>query len=96
MERYIRKMYVREYKALYNAFGIGHSCWDQLYLNFSPYVFCIDNRPSIIGQYLVLEDFVKRVKRDDPAFVYYWGIDKFLEVYKDAVYNNLKIQKESV
>lgn len=76
-----------EYKNLMEIFGIKGRCWDMLYLNYSNYTFCPENRKDIIAQYLLLESFAERAK--SVGFVYYYGIDRFLSQYKSAVYRCL-------
>lgn len=81
---------VKEYHKMVDAFGVGSSVWDMLYTTFNNNVFCEDNRPSIIGQYLTWYDFTKMLREND--IIYYWGIDEFLKVYKNAVQSCLKIE----
>lgn len=80
----------KEYQQMADAFGIGTSGWDMLYTKFNSYVFCEDNRPSIIGQYLTWYDFTKMLRENN--VIYYYGIDEFLKVYKNAVQSCLKIE----
>lgn len=78
-----------EYKKLVHLFGINNSLWSQMYLRFSCYSFCEANQKYIIAMYLILEDFSERAKEEN--FVYYFGIDSFLESYKKAVYEKLNL-----
>lgn len=78
-----------EYCALCAAFGVYSSLWCVLYRKFSVSTFCDANKKSIIGEYLVWEDFVERAK--EVNFEYYCGIDDFLSEYKNAVYNCLNL-----
>ena len=78
------------YDNLCKAFGVYHSrSWDDLHLHFSPHVFCEANRPIFIAEYLVWKDFVEIAKEHN--IPYYWGIDKFLEEYKSAVENRVRL-----
>lgn len=79
-----------EYEHLKELFGIGSSCWNMLHKRCSSYVFCEENRGSLIAEYLILEDFASRAKKE--GFVYYYGIDVFLKEYKKAVYDRLNLQ----
>lgn len=81
-----------EYRAMFNAFGVGSRAWDMLYTTFNSYVFCDENRVSIIGQYLTWYDFTKLLRKNN--IVYYLGIDEFLKEYKYAVQSYLKIELE--
>lgn len=77
-----------EYERLSQQFGIFSRLWNDMYTSFSWYIFCKANRKYIIAMYLLLEEFAKDAKEAD--FVYFWGIDKFLEEYKAPVYRCLK------
>lgn len=79
----------KEYNALCTAFGVRSVAWSILYQNFSPFIFCDANKKSIIAEYLIWEDFVKRAKEVD--FAYYCKIDDFLREYRNAVYNCLNL-----
>lgn len=78
----------RQYELLKELYGIQSSSWSMLHEQFNRYVFCEANRKSLIGEYLVWEEFVEEAKRLD--VVYYYGIDLFLKEYKNAVYSCLK------
>lgn len=82
-----KKMVQDEYIQLTKLYGLNSRTWDMLHLNYSRYAFCPANRKSFISEYLAWEDFVKRAKKYDLA--YYFGIDTFLEEYKNAVYSCL-------
>lgn len=79
----------KEYHALCTAFGVYSRLWYDLYHKFSIFTFCDANKKSIIGEYLVWEDFVERAK--EVNFEYYYGIDDFLSEYKNAVYSCLNL-----
>lgn len=87
--RTIKQQLHAEYEHLCSAFGVGHRCWDDLHCTFSIYVFCEANRASFIGEYLIWKEFTERAKKHN--FVYYQGIDIFLEEYKRAVENRVKL-----
>lgn len=77
-----KKALLKEYKALSQLYGLNH-VWDMIHYNFSPYIFCKENRASLIAEYLTWQDFVERAKK--AGFIYYCGIDIFLKEYKRAV-----------
>lgn len=83
-----------EYNALDTMFCFGTSGWHMIHEHYSGYMFCPENRRSLIGQYLVLQDFVGRchdfTKETGRTIPYYLGIDTFLEEYKRAVEGCLK------
>ena len=87
-----RAKLAKEYDHIFSIFGIGGRCWDELHFRPNCYAFCPANQKSFIAEYLILEEFVERAKKVD--FVYYWGIDKFLEAYHDVVYKRVKIDEE--
>lgn len=72
-----------EYRGLSQAFGIHSSGWDMVHRNYSPSMFCKENRLALIGEYLTWKYFVERAKKYD--VIYYCGIDEFLAEYKDAI-----------
>lgn len=76
---------VSNYKALCAVFGVGSRSWDGLHLRFSQYVFCPENRLSLVGEYLMWQDFIIRAKEFN--IPYYQGIDDFLKEYREAVMN---------
>lgn len=80
-----------EYEHLKALFGLNRG-WDQIHLNFSPWMFCPANQRSLIAEYLIWEEFVERAKEYNLS--YYRGIDKFLKEYKEAVYNRVHIDPE--
>lgn len=86
----IKQQLHEEYEALCTAFGIGSRCWDELHCRYSTYVFCKANRESFIGEYFILKYFTERARKAD--FVYYQGIDMFLEEYKTAVYSRVNLE----
>lgn len=75
------------YEAMCEIYGVNSRSWDEIHCHFSPYMFCKDNRKSLVAEYLMWEEFVEDAKKYD--IPYYIGIDEFLEKYKDAVYNCL-------
>lgn len=77
----------RDYKSLCNYFGVRSSLWTMAHETFSPTMFRA-NKNSLIGEYLIWEEFVKRAK--SLGVIYYYGIDVFLEEYKEAVYSSFK------
>lgn len=78
------KEYVEErYNLLFELYGVQSRGWSMLHEQFNKYVFCSDNRNSLIVEYLVWEDFVEDAKRFNVP--YYMGIDNFLKEYKNAV-----------
>lgn len=77
-----------KYKLLVAIFGVNYSVWDMIHTKYTPSMFCIENRKSIIAEYLIWKEFVKDAKAMN--FTYYCGIDSFLEAYKTAVYSCLK------
>lgn len=85
-----RKSLKEEYDKLCWLFGVKSRMWPMLYEKFSSCVFCDENKKSIIAEYLMWEDFVERAKKLD--FVYYYGIDAFLNAYKSAVYSCLNLE----
>lgn len=80
-----------QYKLLFSLYGIGSRVWDDMYRSFSAYTFCDANKKSIIAMYLELEEFTLQAKAY--GVVYYCGIDDFLELYHNAVYNCLNIKE---
>lgn len=80
----------KEYQMLCELFGVASRCWDMIHLNYSQYVFCPENQKALIAEYLIWEEFVKRAHRE--GFVYYFGIDEFLEQYKLPVYKRLNLK----
>lgn len=80
----------QEYDALCSVFGIGQGLWLQLHESPSPYAFCEANRKSFIAEYFMLEEFSEKAKEE--GFIYYFGIDTFLEAYKNVVYNRVRIE----
>lgn len=77
-----------EYELLTEIYGINSSCWSMVHENFSRYLFCTENKKSLISEYLALEDFTERAKKF--GVIYYYGIDVFLKKYKKAVYSCLQ------
>ena len=87
-----KQLLAEEYSHLLALFGVESRGWDEIHLNFSHYIFCPANQRNLIAEYLIWEEFVERAKKYN--FVYYWGIDKFLKEYKNAVYSRVKIDAE--
>lgn len=81
-----------QYEHICGIFGIGSRSWTELHRKPSPYAFCPANQKSFIAEYLMLEEFVEDAKKVD--FAYYYGIDDFLEAYRDVVYKRVKIDSE--
>lgn len=81
-----------EYERLKALFGLDSGCWDMLHLNFSRCAFCPKNQASFIAEYLLWQEFVEKAKA--VGFIYYFGIDKFLEEYKEAVHSRVHIDSE--
>lgn len=75
------------YKMALELFGVNGRLWSMLYCQYSPSVFCMENRKSIISEYLFWEEFVQELQAQ--GIVYYYGIDDFLKSYKKAVYGCL-------
>lgn len=67
----------RQYELLKELYGIQSSGWSMLHERFNRYVFCEANRKSLIGEYLVWEEFVEEAKRFD--VVYYYGVLKGIQ-----------------
>lgn len=68
------KEYVKErYDLLFELYGVQSRGWSMLHEQFNRYVFCPDNRKSLIAEYLVWEDAKKF------NVPYYMGIDSFLK-----------------
>lgn len=84
-----KEEYKAIYKHLFEAFGVGSRSWDDIHCHFSPYMYCPENRLNITGEYLVWKDFVEHAKKF--GVVYYQGIDTFLEEYKNAIENRVKL-----
>lgn len=82
----------KEYEMLCSLFGVGSRCWSMVHLNYSYQMFCPKNKKDIIAEYLIWEEFVERAQ--EKGFVYYFGIDRFLEQYKLPVYKCLNIVDE--
>lgn len=78
----------KEYQLFCQLFGVGSRCWSIVHLNYSYQMFCPKNKKDIIAEYLIWEEFVERAKKK--GFIYYFGIDRFLEQYKLPVYKCLK------
>lgn len=78
-----------EYKHLQEVFGAKGGLWTSMMTHFSPAVFCEGNRAAIIAEYLIWKDFVRRAK--EIGFIYYYGIDQFLEAYKNAVESRINL-----
>ena len=53
-------------------------------------MFCPENQKALIAEYLIWEEFIERAQRE--GFVYYFGIDRFLEQYKLPVYKRLNVE----
>lgn len=52
------KEYVKErYDLLFELYRVQSRGWSMLHEQFNRYVFCPDNRKSLIAEYLVWEDF---------------------------------------
>lgn len=81
------------YKAAAELYGVKCSLWSMIHENFSPSMFCEENRKSIISEYLFWEELVQEMKKENVP--YYQGIDIFLQEYKNAVYNCLNITLEA-
>lgn len=88
----IEQILEENYSRLKAIFGVESRGWDEIHLNFSRWIFCPANQRTLIAEYLMWEEFVEDAKKHN--FVYYWGIDKFLEEYKRAVYRRVKIDEE--
>lgn len=76
------------YKLAVEFYGVKSRLWSSLYMFYSPSVFCKENRKSIISEYLFWEEFTQELKA--AVIIYYYGIDRFLDAYKKAVYGCLK------
>lgn len=81
-----------EYQHLTALYGVNSRGWDEIHIHFSPLMFCPANQRSLIAEYLIWEEFAERAKKHD--FVYYWGIDEFLDRYKRSVYSRIMIDEE--
>lgn len=79
----------KEYQLLCQLFGVASRCWDMVHLNYSYQMFCPENKRDLIAEYLIWEEFVERAQKE--GFVYYYGIDAFLEKYKLPVYKCLNL-----
>lgn len=82
------------YKVLY---GIDSRCFADLWERYNAAAFCPENRKYCIAMYLELEDFVHTISRTKQRFAnyrfsYYYGINRFLRNYRDAVYSCLNIE----
>ena len=75
---------------LCELFGVSSRCWDMVHLNYSYQMFCPENQKALIAEYLIWEEFIERAQRE--GFVYYFGIDRFLEQYKLPVYKRLNVE----
>ena len=75
--------YTEMYYHLRDAFGITSSGWSMIHEQYSPSMFCRENRLNIVGEYLVWKDFVEHAKKFDVP--YYVGINTFLAEYQRAV-----------
>lgn len=51
----------RQYELLKELYGIQSSGWSMLHERFNRYVFCEANRKSLIGEYLVWEEYKNAV-----------------------------------
>lgn len=82
-----------ELKSIYDEakqrFGIYSSLWSESHLNYSPYTFGGVNKKELIFEYLFWESLIPQMK--DEGLPYYYGIDEFLQEYKEAVYNCLNL-----
>lgn len=78
-----------EYQHLKAIYGVHSRSWSEIHENFSPYMFCKENRKSLIAEYLTWEEFVRRCNEYKVDVPRYFGIDIFLREYKDAVYSCL-------
>lgn len=83
-----KKALLKEYKALCQLYGLNRG-WDMIHCNFSPFMFCKENRASLIAEYLTWQDFVKRANK--VGFIYYCGIDTFLSEYKNAIESRVNL-----
>lgn len=83
-----KELLAKEMKCYEEAFGVGSHSWNELHLTFNPNMFCPANRKSYIGEYLTLEWMANICRKHN--IVYYYGIDVFLEEYKNAVYSCLQ------
>lgn len=77
------------YKSLCDTFGVSCGAWDMIHLHFSPSMFCEDNRPTLIAEWLIWKDFVQSAKECNVP--YYVGIDTFLKEYEYAVMSRVKL-----
>lgn len=77
----------QEFKDMYfhfkHAFGVNNSGWDMIHRNYSPSMFCKENRLNLTSEYLTWKWIVPYLKKYD--IPYYCGIDDFLSEYKKAV-----------
>ena len=89
---------VARYDALCVAFGVYSGAWSMIHEHYSPSMFCIENRHSLIGEYLVWEEFVRECNKyqeiTGERIPFYFGILTFLEEYQRAVFNCLKDVEE--
>lgn len=79
----------KEYRALCIAFGVNSGSRCSLYNESGLYTYYDASKKSLIGEYLVWEDFTERARA--VGFVYYSGIDDFLREYRRTVYKSLNL-----
>lgn len=77
------------YKSLCETFGVYKGGWDMIHLHFSPSMFCEENRPTLIAEWLIWNAFVKTAKEHNVP--YYIGIDTFLKEYEKAVMSRVRL-----
>lgn len=70
------KEYVEErYNLLFELYGVQSRGWSMLHEQFNRYVFCPDNRKSLIAEYLVWEDLQKTQRNS--MFLIIWELITF-------------------
>lgn len=85
----IKEELTEEYITLCKLYDPFNRCWRMMHYNFSSTVFCKENRASLIAEYLTWQDFVKRA--NEVGFIYYRGIDTFLNEYKNAIESRINL-----
>ena len=78
----------QEYDQLYDLYKLDSPLWDYSHMTFNWYYFN-NNKKSVIAEYLTWEDFTNRAQKSKTP--YFYGIDVFLEKYKEAVYECLNL-----
>ena len=79
----------KTYALMLDLYEVEYHGWDQIHLNYTPAMFCEKNRRSLISEYLAWEEWVEKAK--SVGIGYYYGIDMFLEEYKDAVHSRVTL-----